>query len=48
MQPWPRIASYGAVFSILTALAGEKGSRALVIAAALLLEFSMFAAVMAD
>ena len=40
-----RIAGYRAVASIVAALLGKKGTRMLVIVAALLIEFSMFAAV---
>ena len=48
MQPWPRIAAWGSIVSIPLALIGKKGIRFFVVSAALALEFSIFAAVLAD
>ena len=48
MQPWPRIAAYSALFSIVAAFAGKRGTRILVVASALLIEFAMFGAVLTD
>jgi hypothetical protein len=48
MQPWPRIAAWGSIASIPMALIGKKGARFFVVSAALVLQFSIFAAVMAD
>jgi hypothetical protein len=47
-QPWPRIAAWGSIASIPLALVGKKGVRFFVVSAALALQFSIFAAVMAD
>lgn len=48
MQPWPRIAAWGSIASIPLALLGQKGVRFFVVSAALALQFSIFAALMAD
>jgi hypothetical protein len=48
MQPWPRIAAWGSIASIPLALIGKKGVRFFVVSAALTLQFSIFAAVIAD
>ena len=47
-HPWPRIAACCSLISIIAALTGKRGIRALVVSAALLLEFFVLAAVMAD
>jgi hypothetical protein len=48
MQPWPRIAAYSGLVSIPAALIGKKGTRMLVVPAAVLIELSNFAAVLTD
>ena len=48
MQPWPRIAACGSIASIPLALIGKKGVRFFIVSAALALQISIFAAVMAD
>jgi len=48
MQPWPRIAGYSGIASIVFALTGKRGTRTLVVVAALLIELSNFAAVLTD
>jgi len=48
MQPWPRVGAYCAAAAIVAALVGKKGPRVLVVAAALLIEFYMFAIVLTD
>jgi hypothetical protein len=48
MHPWSRIAAWGSIASLPLALIGKKGVRFFVVSAALVLQFSIFAAVMAD
>jgi hypothetical protein len=47
-RPWSLIAAWGSIASIPLALIGKKGVRFFIITAALVLQFSIFAAVMAD
>jgi len=48
MQPWPRIAAYSGLVSIPAALIGKKGTRILVVVAAVLIELSNFVAILTD
>jgi hypothetical protein len=48
MRPWPLVAACCALAAIVAAVVGRKGTRILVVLAALLLELSVYVAVMTD